>query len=438
MAKRDHFEFLPAALEVLETPPRPAARFIAFTICLFFLAALAWSIFGRIDTVAVAQGKVIPVSRVQLIQPLETGIIRKIHVVDGQNVREGDALVTLDPTETKANVEMIRYDLMKSRLDAAIARAHLGDDPEQAVVIPPGAGGTLLEAALSEMRGQAERQRARLFKIDAEIDEQTAALINAQNMLAKAKAQLPLVNERLADLEYLDQLELARKPVLQEAKHKKIEALAAIKSAKSDIAQTKSRIAARQRRRAEAVARHRSEALEKRSEALRKVASLSQQLRKEVQRRKDRVLRTPYDGIVTGLDVFTVGGVVTTKDILMRIVPRNMSLIVEAFILNRDIGFIAKGQTAAVKLETFPFTRYGLIDGEVTKIWHDAIQDERRGLVYKAEIALKQTRILVGSGWQDVVPGMSVSAEVHTGKRRVISFFLSPFLRYRDESLRER
>ncbi|MGI9424650.1 MAG: biotin/lipoyl-binding protein, partial [Hyphomicrobiaceae bacterium] len=314
MAKRDQFEFLPAALEVLETPPRPAARFILFAICAFFASALTWAIVGRIDTVAVAQGQIVPRGRVKQIQPLENGIIRTIHVKDGQAVRKGDPLITLDPTETEANVETLRYDLLKARLDAATTLARLAEDPEQAIVVPASAEGALLEASLSEMRGLIERARAAVLAIDAEIEEQKAARINYRKQLDKANADMPLIEERLADLNYLNQKQLARKPDLQQAKLRRIDTVAEIATAKSNIAQTKARIAARERKRAETVATHRGDALEKRSEALRKIASLEQQLLKEQRRREDRTLRAPINGFVAGLAVFTQGGVVTTKD----------------------------------------------------------------------------------------------------------------------------
>lgn len=438
MAKRDEFEFLPAALEVLEAPPRPAARFIVFAICAFFAIALVWAIVGRIDTVAVAQGQVIPSGRVKLIQPIENGVIRSIHVTDGQSVKAGEALITLDPTESQANVETLRYDLLKAQLDAATSAAQLTDNPEASLIVPAGASGTLLAASKSEMLGAVEKMRAAVLAIDAEIQEQKAIRLDFTNKLSKARKNLVLAEERLRDLQFLNEKQLARKPDLQQAKTRTIDIKAEIESAHSGVSQADSRISARRRRRAETIANHRGNALEKRSEALRQIASLEQQLRKENQRRTDRTLSTPIDGVVTGLEVHTVGGVVTTKDTLMRIVPVASELIVEAFVLNKDIGFVTVGQDVELKLETFPFTRYGLINGEVRQLWRDAIQDDKRGLIYKAEITLKQTRILIGSSWQRITPGMSVQAEIHTGKRRAISFFLSPFLRYQDESLRER
>ncbi len=144
------------------------------------------------------------------------------------------------------------------------------------------------------------------------------------------------------------------------------------------------------------------------------------------------------DGTIFGLSVFTVGGVVTTKDVLMRIAPAGSELEAEVTVLNRDIGFVEAGQEVEIKLETFPFTRFGLIPGRVKQVGRDAIADEDKGLVYRAELTLLEDKILVGSKWVPLSPGMAIQAEIKTGDRRVISYFLSPFLRYRDEALRER
>jgi hemolysin D len=207
---------------------------------------------------------------------------------------------------------------------------------------------------------------------------------------------------------------------------------------KASQVQGQARLESRDKKRQETVAAFRAENLQKRAEALREIASLEQQILKEERRAEDRRLRAPVAGTVFGLSVFTIGGVVTTKDTLLRIVPEGSRLEAEIVVLNRDIGFVAEHQPAEVKLETFPFTRYGLIEGEVTQVSHDAVPDEKQGLVYKATVALKTDKILVGDKWVPLAPGMQVQAEVKTGERRVISYFLSPLLRYRDESLRER
>ena len=435
---RDELEFLPAALEVLETPPRPLARAVALLIAAFFGASFVWSIFGRIDTVAVAQGQVIPTERVKLIQPLENAIVRAIYVHDGARVKAGDLLIELDPTEAEANVEALRTDLLKAQLDASVTAALLKDSPETSFKVPAGASGTLVEASRSQMLGKFEKLKAALAAIEADIDELRGQLVSFETQLKKAENIQPLIAERLDDLQILNDKQLARKPDVLAARQQQIENRSEILTATSGIKQALARIEARLSKRDEIKATARADVLQRRGEALRRVASLEQQVRKEERRLTDRQLRAPLDGTIFGLAVFTVGGVVTTKDVLLRLVPEGSRLEVEAVILNRDIGFIEKGQLVEIKLETFPFTRFGLIEGEVKEVWRDAIQDEKLGLVYKAIISLKQDKILVGSKWVELAPGMSVQAEIKTGDRRVISYFLSPLLRYRDESLRER
>lgn len=217
-----------------------------------------------------------------------------------------------------------------------------------------------------------------------------------------------------------------------------VENAAAAEAAEMGLKQAEARIKVRENKKAETTSAFIARAQERRAEALRKIAALEQQLVKEERRQLDRRLVSPVDGVVTGMSVFTVGGVVGTKDVLMRVVPDGVDLEVEAMILNKDIGFVNAGQPAEVKLETFPFTRYGLIDGTVEQIWQDAIADEKQGLVYKAVIALKDEKILVGDRWVKLAPGMAVQAEIKTGHRQIIEYFVSPFLKYRDESLRER
>jgi hemolysin D len=256
--------------------------------------------------------------------------------------------------------------------------------------------------------------------------------------LKKAEAAVPLVDERLSGLEDLNEKQLVRKPDLFATRQQKIDNLSDQETAKSSILQTRSRIDARHRKIDEAKASFRADALQRRADALRRIASLEQQIKKEEQRQRDRLLRAPATGVVVGLSVYTVGGVVTTKDVLMRIVPEGSVLLLEATVLNQDIGFVQKGQKVEIKLETFPFTRYGLIDGEVREVWRDAIADEKKGLVYKSEIALKQDHILVDDRWVPLSPGMVAQAEIKTGERPIIQYFLSPLLRYQSESLRER
>ena len=193
-----------------------------------------------------------------------------------------------------------------------------------------------------------------------------------------------------------------------------------------------------ERRKAERAAAFAARVAKERSEAMRLAARLEQELAKAEERLRSRVLRAPVDGTVQQLAVHTVGGVVSPAERLMIVVPSDAALEVEALAANKDIGFVHAGQEAAIKVESFPFTRYGLVDGEVAHVSADAVADESLGLVYPMRIAMASERILVGDAWTPLAPGMAVTVEVKTGQRRALDFFLSPFRRYQDEAMRER
>lgn len=167
------------------------------------------------------------------------------------------------------------------------------------------------------------------------------------------------------------------------------------------------------------------------------IAGLEQDLIKATERNQQQLI-SPISGQVQQLAVHTIGGVVTPAQALMVIVPKQSQVEMDALILNKDIGFVHEGQKAAVKIDTFNFTKYGLIDAEILTISDDAIQDENLGLVYSARIKLHQDGLQIDDHWVKLSPGMSATSEIKTGKRRLIEYFLSPLLRYKQESVRER
>jgi hemolysin D len=186
------------------------------------------------------------------------------------------------------------------------------------------------------------------------------------------------------------------------------------------------------------VAETRRLALDSLNEAEQKTTTASQELIKAESRGKLMTLAAPVDGTVQQLAVHTVGGVVTPAQPLMMVVPKDNPIEVEAFVENKDIGFVNPGQEAVVKIETFPFTKYGTIEARVTHVSHDAVNDEKRGLIFPARVNLRQATIRVENKTVNLSPGMAVTVEVKTAQRRVIEYFLAPLLQYKDESLRER
>lgn len=448
----DH-EFLPAALEIMEKPPSPGLRWLLLSLCGLFTIALIWSMIGKVDVVAVASGKVIPSANVKIIQPIEIGAVRAIHVRNGQHVTKGQLLVELDPTlagadEAQAGQQLLSANVVKARNDALLG--YLGG---KGTTFTPPAGtpqdvirtqSQFVRSAIAEY----EAQRASLSQQRA---EQTAELASANAEVAKLTLTLPLVEHQLAarkDLAekgYYSKLKMLEYEQLrlEHIQNIEIQQAAAVK-ARAAIAVLDAEIAKLREGFAKGVATELTEATDK-------SALASEELRKSQRRWQFQQLRAPVSGTVQQLALATVGGVVQPAQPLMVIVPDGSDVEVEAMILNKDIGFVREGQRVRVKLEAYPFTDYGLIEGVVETISRDAIEqnqqtalrDEKNrpvqsGLVYAARIRLRQRTIKIAGKDQAIGPGLAVQAEIKTGERRIIQYLLSPIAQAMDEAGRER
>ena len=437
---REEREFLPAALEVLETPASPAGRTAALLICSLFCLAVAWSWFGRIDTVAVAQGRIVPGGRVKLIQPLEAGVVRAIHVREGQRVRAGDPLVDLDPTESEVDLDQIRRVLEESRMAYALADYGLRHLMGETVALdrPEGVDETVFEVQRERLESELRLLDARLAALDSDIDRLRAARDGEAAQIEMLTPLIEVAREHEQSLHGLFEKGLAGRGPWFDARRELAQRERERVGHRHRVRQLDSEIAAAVMRREETVAEFRHRSAAGRVDALARTEQARLELRGARLRTERNRLRAPVDGTVQQLSVHTVGGVVRTAEPLMVIVPEGVVLEVEASVLNRDIGFVEVGQPVEVKVEAFPFTRYGLIDGEVVHLSADAVVDETLGPVYPMKVRLAEERVRVGDRLVGLSPGMTVAAEIKTGKRRAIEFFLAPLLRYRSEALRER
>ncbi len=438
--QRDEIDFLPAAVEIQERPASPAGRVLALLISALMLAALAWGWFGKIDTVAVAPGRIIPGEKVKVIQPLEMGVVRAIHVRDGQAVRRDEVLIEIDPAEEAADRTRLEQDLMALRLDVAwlSAMSKQPSDPLSVFVPPAEVEEAALSVARDLMSAEAAEYREVLAGIDAEKRQRQAERETISVRIAGLRQTVPLIRQRVDAYRRLVSKEYASRLKFTEMEEELISREHALAVEQRKIAELREAIAVLERRRARHIASVAGRVRRDLSQAMRMAARLEQEFAKAGERLRARNLRSPVDGIVQQLAVHTLGGVVSPAQRLMAVVPADTALEVEAMLLNRDVGFVQTGQSAEIKVESFPFTRYGLIDGEVMQVSADAVADERLGPVFPMRVSMKRDRILVGDRWVALAPGMSVAVEVKTGKRRAIDFFLSPFLRYQAEALRER
>ena len=455
---RGDTEFLPAALEIMETPASPLGRAIAGTIIAFAGVALAWSCYGEVDIIATAQGRIIPTGKSKVIQPFETGVVTGIAVHDGSVVKAGDVLVEMDPTQDASDEARARFGLMEDRLDLLRLKALL-DGNATSFATPDGAEARLVATAHRQMEAQAAEQRAKLDGLDRQVAQKEAEDREIRASIAKVEATLPLLTEQrdirksFADREWGNRLTFLQvQQQLTEAQHD----LEVQKERRDETAEA---LASLQQQKMQAEAEYRKGLYADLSKAELSAQEHGQELAKAAQHRTLRTLRAPVAGTVQQLAVHTLGGVVTPAQQLMVIVPQGMGLEIEATLPNKDVGFVHRGQPAEVKVEAFTFTRYGLLHGTVTEVSQDAVagQDaqQRDGrketeaendeqarqagqASYMALVSLDRAAIRTEDGDTALEPGMAVTAEIKTGKRAVISYLLSPLLRLRQEELRER
>jgi len=434
-------EFLPAALELQETPPHPAPRLILGLIVAAFAIALLWASLGRLDMVAVAGGKVIPSTGAQIIQPIETAEVRAIHVADGQRVEAGDLLVELDATSAAADATQARESWLAERLrmlrsEALLAALERGRPPQLAPAEDLPAEARARAAAL--LQRQYQEVASRLDALEAELARARAEARATEELVAKLEATLPIVSKRAQDYKDLVDKAFVSQHGYLEREQARIETerdLAYQRAHLAELGEAAREVAAR---RAATLAEAKRAASAERNEAAQRVAGLAAELARTDNRARLTRRIAPVAGTVQQLAIHARGGIVTPAQPLMVIVPNDYAAEVEAVLENKDVGFVKPGQVAEIKVETFPFTRYGTIPAEVVFVSNDAVQDEARGLVFPVRLKLARSTLQVDERTVSFTPGMAITAEIKTGSRRVIEYFLSPLLTTVDESLQER
>ena len=453
--------FLPAALEIVETPPSPIGRAIGATVISVFCLALIWATFGTVDIVATAPGKIVPSGRTKVIQPFETGVVRAIHVRDGQKVKAGDVLIELDPTMTDAERDHLKSDLLSSQMEVARLRAAVSgeSDPTEAFSPPEGASPSLIEMNRQLLISQAAENQGKLSALDRQIKQKEAERETIKAAIGKLEATIPVLSQKVEIRKYLYDKDLGSKIVWLTDHQELVGMQQEVLVQRSHLQEAEAAVAALVETRAQTAAEYRRTRFEELTKAQEKASGLAQDVIKAEQRTKLQALAAPVDGVVQQLSVHTIGGVVTPAQQLLVVVPLDSRLEIEAMVSNRDIGFVHEGQPAEIKIDTFSFTRYGLLHGEVISVSQDAItrdkpQDksaekgqgtevsssEPKGqeLSYAARISLDRTQMQVEDRLVNLSPGMAVTVEIKTGSRRIISYLLSPIIKYKQEMLRER
>ncbi len=442
----DENAFLPAALSLQDTPAHPAPRRLAWALMALFTLTAGWAVFGQLDIVAVAPGRVVVSDRTKLIQPLERSVVRAIHVRDGQQVEAGQVLIELDPTAAQADRASVVEHRKSAESDEVRAQALLRafGAPQGAApvlpVLPVVAGWSDTDRVSAQVQLQAEWSdlQARRVRLAAEQQRREAEITTAREVVAKLEATLPLARQREADVQQLAVQGFMSGHAGQDRMRERIELERDLATARARLAEAQAALREAQGTAAAFAAETVRTLREREGKAQLLLAQARQEQSKAARREELTTLRAPVAGTVQQLAVHTAGGVATEAQALMVIVPREAQVTAEVMLENKDIGFVRAGQAAEVKLETFPFTRYGTLAGEVVQVTQDAVQDDKRGAIFLASVRLKDPHIDVDGRRVSLSPGMNLTAEIKTGRRRVIEYLLSPIEKAGRESLRER
>jgi hemolysin D len=406
-------EFLPACLSLQEAPGSATLRWTGRILMGIVVFTVLWSIFGKIDIIVNATGKIIPSTRTKTIGSVDIASVKALYVTEGQEVHAGDVLVELDSSSSDAEHDKAADAIAQAKLQVARSLAMI--DAVECLHMPHlGAVEDVTPAQWHAAKLQLESQykdfHAKLMRLDGEI--------------VRCGAALPLAAQRAEDFKAL----LADNTVSRHAWLEKEQARVDLDGQLLDA----------KNQRAALIAQTRKEAYDSLIEGNKIIAAGRQDQRRAGEHSKLLKLTAPVDGTVQQLTVHTVGGVVPAAQPLMQIVPKENVVEVEAFIENKDVGFVQVGQDAEVKIDAFDYTKYGTIKAKVRHVSKDAIQDEKKGLIYSTKIVLDKNNIFVDGESILLSAGMSVNVEIKTGTRRVIEYVFSPLVQHKREALHER
>jgi hemolysin D len=463
----DDHAFLPADLEILETPPSPVRMAFILLIAAFVAIALAWSWFGHVEIVAVAPGKIQPTGRVKVIQPLETGKVAAISVENGRAVHAGDVLIEMEDGDARAEATAAAAALASYRAEVLRRGVAIEAARRKAIPAAPAIPWSLdapeaIRAREDQvLQGDLAQLASALAGFDAQVRQKQIERDRLADTIAAQGELLATLNERVA----------MKTSLLASASGSRASVIDAL-----ETAQTQKTLLTTQKSQRDAaianldvLAEERDKAItafvadnaQKRAAAQRQVEDAEQKLAKAKLKLDHLRLVSPIDGTVFGLSVSTLGQVLTGGQEAMRIVPEDSALEIEGYVANKDIGFVRAGQKAVVKLESFPFTRYGTVSATITRVARDAIpepdakQAEATGapaskapmfagsqrtqdLVFPVTLTLDRSAVAADGEVVPLRPGMSVSVEIATGQRRILDFFLSPLAEVGSQAIRER
>lgn len=446
----DPADFLPALQRVQAKPPSPLGRKVLWTVLALVGGTLAWATFGKLDIVAVADGKLVPMSYVKIVQPAEQGLVKEILVTEGQAVREGQVLIRMDAAFSDADGRALASEyhtkrITLRRIDAQLAGVpleRLKDDPAE-----------IFGQALAQYAANVQAYQDTLAQERAVLDKARQDLAAATEVRTKLVQTLPHYHEQEKAFEKLASEGFVGRLMHSDKQRERIEREQDLKSQEFNIRSAQATIAQSEKRLAQIGADYRRQLQAERLEVAPQAERLAEESAKQRHRHQLLELRAPQDGVVKDLATHTPGTVAAPGTILMTLVPRDETLRAEVWISNDDVGFVRPQQEVKLKLAAFQFQKYGMLDGAIVQVSADATEspnpntrsdaltgrDRPTGpLAFRALIDLKQQGLVVDGARYPLAPGMQVVSEIKLGQRTVMDYLLSPVQKAFHEAGRER
>ncbi|ASM37971.1 MAG: HlyD family type I secretion periplasmic adaptor subunit [Campylobacter sputorum] len=424
----DSYEFKPVIIEIEDRPLNPLGRTVLWIIITLIIACILWLFFAKVDVVVSARGKVIPTGEIKILKPLETGVVSKIFVKEGQVVKAGEILMQIDPSVSMVNLktkqdELDAINMSIKRLETLGFGKKLSDEElnnlsqdEKKLYLHQL---NTYEDTIKQYEFKLAQAKHSANGIDSEIQRLSLLLKKSSDRLDRLQNVKDIIAYK--DYENTQKEVFDTTEKLNIAKQQKLESAKKIGEIKQEMSVFKENIKTK----------YLDELINKQKEA----SDIKAQINTYMFQGKQQKITSPVDGYIGKLMINTQGGIVNSTEPLLSVIPANEPLIIKANVLNKDIGFLSVGQEVAIKIDTFNFQKYGKLDGKLFYISNDSLKDEKLGEIYEIKVEPKQTTLLVDGEEKSIEPGMSVSAEIKTGKRRVIELFVYPIIKYLDEGL---
>jgi len=425
---KDVHEFHPLIVEIEDRAINPVGRAILWIVFAVITFGLLWLFFAKIDIVVSARGKVIPTGEIKVLQPIETGVISKINIKEGDFVKKGQVLMQIDPSVTENNLEVKEKDLdvinlQVKRIEALINNKSL-----------------FLNSTLQEAKEEEKLYLVQKDSLDEGISRYEMKLFQTKSQYQSALADKTRVSQLLSkDKKRLVKLKsvldiIARKDY-EELQTNVLNLQQQVNMANYKVDESKKHINEIQEEKASFISQFKDTKYQELLSLKKEHRSLESEINAiKFQNQKQSII-SPTDGYIAKMMINTIGGVVTPAEKLISIVPKDAPLIVKVNVLNQDIGFIKEDMISKIKIDTFSFQKYGFFEGKIINVGNFSVEDEKLGPIYEVKIQPNGEKLTVEGEQRYLEAGMSVTAEIKVGKRRVIEFFIYPIIRYLDEGL---